>query len=103
MNPAECNDLNLQNLLDTPAFENKDIFLKGDFNKNILQYENNRDSQKFLDKMHSNFLLPYISSYSRVTPCSQTLIDYIFSNKIEAESFLGNITTTISDHKKQFT
>ena len=32
MDPAEFNDLYLQNLLDTLAFENKDIFLMGDFN-----------------------------------------------------------------------
>ena len=101
MNPAEFNDLYLQNLLDTLAFENKDIFLMGDFNINILQYDNNKDSQEFLDKMHSNFLMPYISSPSRVTPCLQTLID-IFSNKIEEESISGNITTTDSDHYTQF-
>ena len=52
--------------------------------------------------MHSKFLLPYISSPSRVTPRSQTLIDNIFSNKIEVESFFGNITTIISDHYAQF-
>ena len=102
MNPAEFNDLYLQNLLDTLAFENKDIFLMGDFNINILQYDNNKDSQEFLDKMHSNFLMPYISSPSRVTPRSQTPIDSIFSNKIEEESFSANITTTVSDHHAQF-
>ena len=101
MDPAEFNDLYLQNL-NTLAFKNKDIFLRGDFNINILQYDNNKDSQEFLDKMHSNFLLPYISSPSRVTPRSQTLIDNIFSNKIEEESFSGNITTTVSDHCTQF-
>ena len=100
MDPAEFNDLYLQNLLDTLAFENKDIFLMGDFNINILQYGNNKDSQEFLDKMHSNFLMPYISSPSRVTPHLQTLTD-IFSNKIEEESFSGNITTTVSDHYAQ--
>ena len=102
MDPAEFNDLYLQNLLDTLAFENKDIFLMGDFNINIPQYDNNKDSQEFLDQMHSNFLLQYISSPSRVTPRSQTLIDNIFSNKIEVESFSGNLTTTISDHYAQF-
>ena len=102
MDPAEFNDLYLQNLLDTLAFENQDIFLMEHFNINILQYDNNKDSQEFLDKMHSNFLMPYISSPSRVTPRSQTLIDNIFSNKIEEESFSGNITTTVSDHYAQF-
>ena len=83
MVPAEFNDLYLQNLLETLAFKNKDILLMGDFNKNILQYGNNKDSEEFLDKRHSNFLLPYISSPSRVTPHSQTLIDNIFSNKLK--------------------
>ena len=74
----------------------------GNFNINILQYDSNKDSQEFLDKMHSNFLLPHISSPSRVTPRSQTLIDNIFSNKIEVESFSGNIITRVSDHYAQF-
>ena len=52
MDPTEFNDLYLQNLLDTLAFEDKDIFLMGDFNINILQYDNNKGSQEFIDKMH---------------------------------------------------
>ena len=51
MDPAEFNDLYLQNLFDTLTFENKDTFLMGDFNINILQYDNNKDSQEILDKM----------------------------------------------------
>ena len=78
MDPAEFNDLYLQNLLNTLAFKNKDIFLMGDFNINILQYDNNKASQEFLDKIHSNFLMPYISSPSRVTSDSLTLIDNIY-------------------------
>ena len=73
MDPAEFNNLYLQNLLATLTFENKDTLLMGDFNINILQYDNNKDSQEFLDKMQSNFLLTYIFSPSRVTPYSQTL------------------------------
>ena len=57
----------------------------GDFNIDIL-------------KCDTNFLLPYITSPSRVTPRSQTLIDNFFSNVIEEGSKLGNLTTTISDH-----
>ena len=62
----------------------------------------NNDSAAFLDMMYENFLLPYISSPTGVTPRSQTLIDNIFSN-IEDEIISGNITTTISDHYAQFT
>lgn len=69
----------------------------GGFNLSVLQYNNSKGSQKFLDKLHSNFLLPYTSSLSRLTPRSQTLIDNIFSNKTEEESFSEDIATTISD------
>ena len=68
MDPAEFNDWYLQNLLDTLAFENKDICLMRSFNINILQYDDNKESKEFLDKMHSNFLMPYIPSPSIVTP-----------------------------------
>ena len=78
MDPTEFNDIYLQNFLDMLALENKDIFLIRNSNINILQYDNNKDSQEFLDKIHSNFFLPYISSPFTVTPCSQTLIDNIF-------------------------
>ena len=55
--PTEFDNLHFQKDLDTLAFENKYIFLLGDFNINIPQYDNNKVSQQFLDKMHSNFLL----------------------------------------------
>ena len=102
MNASEFNDTYLQNLLDKLALENKYIYLMGDFNINLLQYDSKKDSQDFLDKMYSNSLIPHISSPTRVTPGSQTLIDNIFPNKIENESYSGNITTTISDHYAQF-
>ena len=52
MDPTKFNDLYLQNLQDTLAFKNKDIFLMGDFQINILQYDNNKGSQEFSDKIH---------------------------------------------------
>ena len=82
MDPAEFNDLYLWKPLDTLAFENKDTGLMGDFNISILQYNNN----KFLGKIHSNFILPYVSSLSRNTPSSQTLID-IFSKQNWSREF----------------
>ena len=103
MAAREFNDTYLQNTLEKLSYENKDIILMGDFNIDILKYDTNNDSAAFLDMMYENFLLPYISSPTRVTPRSQTLIDNIFSNIIEDEIISGNITTTISDHYAQFT
>ena len=73
----------------------------GDFNINILKYDTNSHSATFVD-MYENLLLPYITSPTRVTPRSQTLIDNIFSNIIEEDIISGNIMTTISDHYIQF-
>ena len=73
-----------------------------DFNIDILKYDTNKDSEEFLDKMYTNFLLPYITSPSRVTPRSQTLSDNFFSNIIEECSNSGNLTTATSDHFVHF-
>ena len=51
--------------------------------------------------MYASFLLPYISTNSRVTARSKTLIDNIFSNNIEDGSISGNIVTKISEHYAQ--
>ena len=103
MDAREFNDTFLQNTLEKLSYKNKDIILIGDFNIDILKYDTNNDSAAFLDMMYENFLLPYISSPTRVTPRSQTLIDNIFSNVIEDEIISGHITATILDHYVQFT
>ena len=74
----------------------------GDFNIDLLKYDTEKDSADFLDSMYASFLLPYISTPSKVTPHSKTLIDNIFSNNIKDGSILGNIVTTIFDHYAQF-
>ena len=103
MDAREFNDTFLQITLEKRSYENKDIILMGDFNIDILKYDTNNDSAAFLDMVYENFLLPYISLPTRVTPRSQSLINNIFSNIIEDEIISGNITTTISDHYAQFT
>ena len=74
----------------------------GDFNIDLLKYDHNTDSASFLDSLYTNFLLPYISTPSRVTTHSTTLIDNIFSNNIEDGLISANIISTISDHYAQF-
>ena len=74
----------------------------GDFNIDLLKYDTNTDSTTCLDSMYTNSLLPYISTPTRVTAHSKTLINNIFSNNIEDGLISGNITTTITDHYAQF-
>ena len=48
--------------------------------------------------MHSNLLLPHITSPTRITTKSSTLIDNIFSDLFDS----GNIVTALSEHHAQF-
>ena len=71
------------------------------FSIDLLKYDTEKDSADFLDSLYASFLLPYISTPSRVTPHSKILIDNIFSENIEDGSISGNIATAISDYYAQ--
>ena len=96
MHPSEFKDIYLKDLLENLSHENKTIVLMGDFNIDFLKYDTEKDFADFLDSVYASFLLPYISTPSRVTPCSKTLIYNIFSNNIEDASISKNIVTTVS-------
>ena len=82
--------------------KNKEIILMGDFNINLLRYNEDHNSTDFLDQIYSCSLIPRITSPTRVTPRSKTLIDNIFSTDTANEVIAGNILTTLSDHLAQF-
>ena len=77
MNINEFNDY-LNELLDKLSKENKTIFLLGDFNINLLNYDIHPPTNEFLDSLSSRYFLPHILQPSRVTTNSKTLIDNIF-------------------------
>ena len=82
--------------------KNKDIVLMGDFNMDSLKYENDVNTADFLDKIYSTSVIPQITSPTRITPRSKTLIDNIFSTDANADTLSRNIVTNISDHLAQF-
>ena len=101
----DLNDFNtnyLNNLLDKVSKEQKSVFLLGDFNVNLLNYNDHNPTNEFLDSLASNSFVPYILQPTRLTSHSKTLIDNIFSNIISPEAISGNLTATISDHLPQF-
>ena len=77
---------------------NKDIVLMGNFNVVFLKYEDDANTADFLDKIYSISLIPQITSTTRTTPRSKTLIDNIFSTDANAETLSRNIVTNISDY-----
>ena len=52
--------------------------------------------------MYSPLLLPHISSPTRTTSSSATLIDNIFTNNYNSSFVSGNLVNTLSDHHAQF-
>ena len=82
--------------------ENKEIYLCGDFNIDLLQIETNNKYQQFYDMLCSYGFSPKIIQPTRVTVHTSSLIDNIFSNNIIDDTRNGNILPTLSEHFSQF-
>ena len=82
--------------------ENKPLFVMGDFNVNLLNYESHNDTNDFINTMISHHLLPHILHQTRVTDHLVTVMDNIFSNDTSHETISGNIIRQISDHFPQY-
>ena len=95
-----CNYLN--KLLERISKEQKSVVLLGDFNINLLNYNEHNQKNVFLDSLASNSFIPLTLQPTRITSHSNTLIDNIFSNVIDPDIMSGNLTATISDHLPQF-
>lgn len=95
-------NVEIRKLLNKLSSEHKNIILMGDFNINLLNYDNDSATAQFLDQLLSNSLYPTISTPTRITNKSKTLIDNIFLNLINQKFIAGNINESISDHMPQF-
>ena len=60
MDRNDFNTNNLHNLLDKVSKVQKSVFLLGDFNVNLLNYNNHNPANEFLDSLASNSFLPRI-------------------------------------------
>ena len=88
----------LKKLLENISKEQKSILLLGDFNVNLLNYNEHDQTNEFLDSLASNSFIPLILQPTRVNRHSNTLIDNIFSNVIGPYVISGKLTVTISYH-----
>ena len=102
MNVIDFNSNYLNNLLEKISKEQKSVFLLGDFNITLLNYNVHNPTNELLNSVASNSFLPYILQPTRITSHSKTLIDNIFTYITLPDSISGNLTVTISDHLPQF-
>ena len=102
MQHSKFNDKYLKSLSEKLISENKEAILLGDFNIDLLKCDSNKNNSDFLDIIYSTNLVPNITSPTRLTSRSQTLIDNIFSSIINDDCIAGNLISPISDHHTQF-
>ena len=72
MNINQFNYDYLYELLDKLSKENKTIFLLGDFNISLLNYDIHPPTNEFLDSLLPHYFLPHILQPKRVTTNSKT-------------------------------
>ena len=90
---------NLQDLLSKNDICKKEILIKGDFNINLLDYENNKKVQPFVNLMFRCGMVPAINKPTHVTRYSATAIDPIITiSIINTEIKSAIIKAGISDH-----
>ena len=76
--------------------------MMGDFNVNLLNFENHHPTDDFINTPGSYFFFPQILQLTRVTDHSATLIDNIFFYSLEHHSIRGNIVHDLTDHLPNF-
>ena len=78
---------------------NKQIVLVGDFNLNVLNFENNKNVQNFINFMFRYGMIPTINKSTRVKVNTATAIDHIITNVIMDTDFkYGILKSSISNH-----
>ena len=84
-----------EDFIENASEEGKEIILLGDFNKNLLEDNLDREWQNLT---FSFGLTQLISQPTRVTPSSKTLIDHIYTSKEDNISSVRVNKQTINDH-----
>lgn len=84
------------------ALKNKNAYVCGDFNIDLLKYDTHAPTQHFTDLMMSTGFIPLITIPTRIRTHSQTLIDHIFTNVLKHEHAAGAFIADVSDHLPVF-
>ena len=90
----------ITNIARTLRIENKQCYIKGDFNINLLNYDHHMETHHYVYAMFSNSLIPQITTPIRITATTAIFIDTIYSNDIlvEYDQLQGILYSDISDH-----
>ena len=90
----DINEFNtwFENTMEKLSFENKELYLLGDYNIDLLKTDDDYNIDEYYNIITSNFLVPRITLPTRITSTSRTLIDNIFSNNLNfVHAVSGNL------------
>ena len=82
--------------------QNKNFYITGDYNFDLLKTETHPETSNFFDAMMSSYLLPTIILPTRINHKNNTVIDNIFTNHYHPDMTTGNLLLGISDHLPSF-
>ena len=89
----------LKKILVPRNYNNKPIYITGDFNLNLLDYKSSSKVKSYLNILFSHNFIPIINKPTRISKNNATLIDHILTNSFMKENDLtGIIKTDLSDH-----
>ena len=90
----------MKSILSKNEATKKEVILIGDFNMNLLDFDKNKRVQSFVNLMFRFGMIPTINKPTRVTRCTATAIDHVFTNTImdNIEIKTAIVKTDISDH-----
>ena len=98
----EFTNNHIMSLLDKLSNENKDIVIMGDFNINLINYNDDKHNGNFLNTMFSqSFFLSYITTTTRISRKAKTLFDNVFYKALSS-IISENLSSMISGHLIQF-
>ena len=93
----------LNKLLENISKEEKSVFVLGDLNVNLSNYNKHNQTNEFLDSLASDSFIHLLLKPTRITSHSNTLKDKIFSvSVIHPDIISGNLTPTILVDLPQF-
>ena len=85
-------------LFDKRNVRNKPVFLVGDLNINVIDYESNKVVKNFVDLCFQHGFIPIINKPTRVTKQNATAIDHIITNSLNSSISTGIIKCDVTDH-----
>jgi hypothetical protein len=89
-------------LLDVLSRFKSTIYVSGDYNIDLLKINTKSNYKDLFDNVVSFGFYPKLTLPTRLTDTSSTLIDNIYTNKINANVSAGILINQISDHQVIF-